>query len=133
MKEYTTKSTAQRAAAKEFGVKNSAAAVAEVAEVSEFMPGVWIYVATTEAAVKAVDEAVAAPVKAPKVKKAAPVRKAAGAKQTWKRPGEGTITGRVWELADKHLTRGKTIEAGIEEGITLGTLSQQYHRWNHQA
>ena len=140
MKEYTTKSTAQRAAAKEFGVKNNAAAVAEVATVKEFMPGVWIYegVGDHGTADEIVETAskigfpVAPVKKTPPVKKAPPAKKKDSGKQTWNRPGEGTVTGRVWELADKLVTRAKVMEAGLAEGIAPGTISQQYHRWNHQ-
>lgn len=141
MKAYTTKSTAQRAAAAKFGVKNSAAEVAKVARVFD-MAGEWHFEALGGTQTKNEKAPAPAPTKkskakaAPVVKKApakAAVKRAANAKQTWARPGDDTITGRVWELADKLVTRAKVMEAGIAEGINPGTISQQYHRWNHQS
>lgn len=135
MKSYSTKSTAQRAAARTFNVANSAEAVAAVARVFD-MAGEWFFEPLEGATETVVNEAPVIEFKAPKKKaaKPAPVKKRASAtKKTWKRPGPDTVTGRVWELADKHVTRAKVMEAGIAEGICTGTLSQQYHRWNHQS
>lgn len=112
-KTYSTKSTAQRAAAKELGIQNKADIVADHVTFHE-VEGGWIF-------------------KNKPVKKAKPsTRKAARSTATFKRPGADTVTGRVWELADKLLTRAKVMEAGLAEGINPGTISQQYHRWNHQ-
>ncbi len=53
------------------------------------------------------------------------------------RPGSGTITGRVWEIADKlQMENGTTnreavVKACISEGINLNTASTQYSHWRN--
>ncbi len=55
---------------------------------------------------------------------------------TPKRPGEGTKTGRVWEICDdlreKHGTvpsLDTVIQRGVAEALNAGTVSSQYRRW----
>ena len=45
------------------------------------------------------------------------------------RPKDGTKTGRVWALADRHRTREATIAAAVAEGINSGTARAQFVRW----
>ena len=46
------------------------------------------------------------------------------------RPKDGTKTGRVWALADRHRTREATIAAAVAEGINSGTARAQFVRWH---
>ena len=46
-----------------------------------------------------------------------------------KRPKDGTKTGRVWALADRHRTRKATIAPAVGEGINASTASVQFGRW----
>ena len=56
-------------------------------------------------------------------------------KTPYPRPGEGTITGKVWEIADKiqeqtgRAEREDVIKACMEEGININTASTQYSYW----
>ena len=59
------------------------------------------------------------------------------AKQT--RPGQGTITGKVWDLADEvtktsgsKATRKAVLEAGRVLGINDSTILTQYQKWSVQ-
>ena len=51
------------------------------------------------------------------------------------RPGEGTITGRVWEIADEiyeetgKISREAVVTKCMEEGINMNTASTQYSHW----
>ena len=45
------------------------------------------------------------------------------------RPKDGTKTGRVWALADRHRTREATITAAVAEGINRNTASTQFSLW----
>jgi hypothetical protein len=51
------------------------------------------------------------------------------------RPGAGTITGRVWEIADRILkeageaNREAVIRACMNEGIKINTASTQFSHW----
>lgn len=51
------------------------------------------------------------------------------------RPGEGTKTGRVWEIADQllketgEMDRTTVVTACIDEGINMNTASTQYSHW----
>lgn len=52
------------------------------------------------------------------------------------RPSEGTVTRRVWDLADGISTthqrpalREEVMAAGLAEGINRGTIATQYARW----
>ena len=51
------------------------------------------------------------------------------------RPGEGTITGRVWEIADElykelgEVSREAVVTKCMEEGINMNTASTQYSHW----
>ena len=52
------------------------------------------------------------------------------------RPGEGTVTGRVWEIADElsaqegePAKRGDVLKATEAEGINPATAATQYGRW----
>ncbi len=53
----------------------------------------------------------------------------------YSRPRKGTITGRVWEIADqiqKHSGRAEregVIKACMEEGININTASTQFSYW----
>ncbi len=54
-----------------------------------------------------------------------------------RRPGAGTRTGRVWEIADEiHKTsdgslsiRGRVVQAALQEGINFNTATTQYSLW----
>ena len=48
------------------------------------------------------------------------------------RPPEGSVTGRVWEIADEfaHYGRAVIITECIQEGIAPGTAATQYAKWN---
>ena len=54
------------------------------------------------------------------------------------RPSEGTVTGRVWEIADQikqetgAAMRIDVVEACIEEGINPNTASTQFSHWNKE-
>lgn len=52
--------------------------------------------------------------------------------KTFKRPGEGTKTGRVWELADTSADRKEVMQRAAEEGLNLSMVAQQYYRWTHR-
>ncbi len=51
------------------------------------------------------------------------------------RPGKGTITGMVWDIADRLLretgevTRDAVIRASAAEGININTANTQYSHW----
>lgn len=51
------------------------------------------------------------------------------------RPGAGTITGKVWEIADRihrqtgAVSRDAVIKACMEEGINFNTANTQYSHW----
>tara|TARA_R100001039_G_C1839038_1_gene100530 strand:- start:1245 stop:1568 length:324 start_codon:yes stop_codon:yes gene_type:complete len=51
------------------------------------------------------------------------------------RPKLGTITGRVWEIADRikandgNAQRNAVVQASIEEGINMNTANTQYSHW----
>ena len=51
------------------------------------------------------------------------------------RPGSGTITGRVWEIADRlfeetgKADRSAVVEACLRERININTASTQYSYW----
>ena len=56
----------------------------------------------------------------------------------WKslRPGTGTITGRVWEIADEYkkmnggmVSRESIVKKCIEEGINMNTANTQFSHW----
>ena len=53
------------------------------------------------------------------------------------RPGKGTITGRVWEIADQLLNetgemdRNAVVKACMEENINMNTASTQYSHWKN--
>ena len=56
-------------------------------------------------------------------------------KSPYPRPGEGTITGKVWNIADKiqeqtgRAEREAVIKACMEVGININTASTQYSYW----
>ena len=121
MKTYKTKSTAQRAAAKALGVPNKQSDVAKVALVGQNEDGLWLWESIKEKQEKA--QRVVKPKK----------EKGSYAGKTWKRPSDGTKTGRVRELADQLKNRKAVMEAAAKEGLNLNMVGQQYHRWQHQA
>lgn len=51
------------------------------------------------------------------------------------RPGEGTKTGRVWEIADKltkkdqPAVRAEVMEQALSEGLNSAMIATQYQRW----
>jgi hypothetical protein len=51
------------------------------------------------------------------------------------RPGQGTVTGKVWDLADKILAetgqadRSAVVAACLAEGVNVNTASTQYSHW----
>lgn len=52
------------------------------------------------------------------------------------RPGEGTATGRIWEIADElsaqanePAKRGDVLKVAEEEGLNAATAATQYGRW----
>lgn len=53
------------------------------------------------------------------------------------RPSPGTITGRVWEIADRikqetgEATRDAVVKACMREGINLNTANTQYSHWRN--
>ena len=53
------------------------------------------------------------------------------------RPGRGTITGKVWEIADRleretgGATRETVVRACISEGININTANTQYSHWRN--
>lgn len=53
------------------------------------------------------------------------------------RPRPGTITGRVWEIADhleqetRQATREAVVKTCISEGININTASTQYSHWQN--
>jgi hypothetical protein len=53
------------------------------------------------------------------------------------RPGPGTITGRVWEIADEiyektgEMNREAVVTECMEEGIKMNTASTQYSHWKN--
>ena len=53
------------------------------------------------------------------------------------RPGKGTITGRVWEIADQllqetgEMDRTAVVTACINEGINMNTASTQFSHWKN--
>jgi hypothetical protein len=55
----------------------------------------------------------------------------------YSRPGEGTTTGRVWEIADQLLNetgqkdRSAIVAACIQEGINMNTANTQYSHWRN--
>ena len=57
--------------------------------------------------------------------------------QHFMRPGRGTITGRVWEIADElyaktgEMNREAVVTACMEEGIKMNTASTQYSHWKN--
>lgn len=57
--------------------------------------------------------------------------------QQYPRPGSGTITGRVWEIADKleqesgGTSREAVVTACIGENININTASTQYSHWRN--
>jgi hypothetical protein len=57
--------------------------------------------------------------------------------QHFMRPGQGTITGRVWEIADQlyadtgEMNREAVVTACMEEGIKLNTASTQFSQWKN--
>ena len=57
------------------------------------------------------------------------VRRGRASRTNLRRPRDGTKTGRVWALADRHRTREATIAAAALEGIKPSTASTQYGRW----
>jgi len=52
------------------------------------------------------------------------------------RPGNGTITGKIWDIADKYsssehrVSRHKVIDACLKEGINVNTANTQYSHWS---
>jgi len=56
--------------------------------------------------------------------------------QVYPRPGQGTKTGKVWEIADKfsslekRATRQKVVNACLQEGINMNTANTQYSHWS---
>lgn len=54
------------------------------------------------------------------------------------RPGPNTITGRVWEIADRlksetgEANRDAVVRTCMEEGINLNTASTQYSQWKKE-
>lgn len=52
------------------------------------------------------------------------------------RPGSGTITGKVWEIADQirekigAANRNAVIQACIQQGININTANTQYSYWS---
>jgi hypothetical protein len=57
--------------------------------------------------------------------------------QHFTRPGAGTVTGRVWEIADQILNktgrkdRSAVVEICIQEGINMNTANTQYSHWRN--
>ena len=58
---------------------------------------------------------------------------------SYTRPGKGTLTERVWTLADQitarkgiKARRGEVIEAFVTEGGNANTAATQYHYWSQQ-
>lgn len=51
------------------------------------------------------------------------------------RPGENTITGRVWAIADRlklehgRTNRNQVVETCMKEGINVNTANTQYSQW----
>lgn len=51
------------------------------------------------------------------------------------RPGAGTITGRVWEIADQLILDGRdasralVVETCMSEGINMNTANTQFSNW----
>lgn len=52
------------------------------------------------------------------------------------RPKPGTLTGKVWELADTltgqlgaRAPRKAVIEEGLKQGLNMATITTQYQRW----
>lgn len=50
-----------------------------------------------------------------------------------RRPKEGTITGRIWEIADNFKNRKEVLFQAALEGINLSTASRQFHLWSHRS
>jgi len=54
------------------------------------------------------------------------------------RPGDGTVTGRVWEIADEikakkgSASREDVVRACLEEEINMNTASTQFSHWNKE-
>ncbi|MDO9477595.1 MAG: hypothetical protein Q7L07_12865 [Pseudohongiella sp.] len=54
------------------------------------------------------------------------------------RPGEGTITGRVWKIADQLkaengvANRTLVVEACMAEGINMNTANTQFSNWSKE-
>jgi len=54
---------------------------------------------------------------------------------SYPRPGDGTITGRIWDIADNiqmqsgNANRVAVIEACMSEGININTASTQFSYW----
>jgi hypothetical protein len=54
------------------------------------------------------------------------------------RPGQGTITGRVWEIADELVAktgsaeRDAVVTACVTEGINVNTANTQYSHWKKE-
>ncbi|GEM_PF-1598700 len=54
------------------------------------------------------------------------------------RPKPGTITARVWEIADQHYTdrgqalRNDVVQACIAEGINMNTANTQFSHWSKE-
>jgi hypothetical protein len=54
------------------------------------------------------------------------------------RPGNGTITGRVWEIADEinakkgSASRDEVVKACISDGLNMNTASTQYSAWKKE-
>jgi hypothetical protein len=109
MKVYTAKSSAVRAAASALGTSRKMDEVLAVADIIE-VEGGWSW----------------SKKEAPKAEKPSVTGK------KWKRPGKGTLTGRVWELADECDTRKEVMKRAGEEGLNLGMVAQQYYRWTHR-
>lgn len=78
--------------------------------------------------------AAVAPTPAPAA--AAPAQPAREQRNGVSRPGAGTSTGRVWEIADQlsqqlgqPVPRGDVMKAGLAEGLNQATIATQYGRW----
>ena len=54
------------------------------------------------------------------------------------RPGDGTVTGRVWEIADEikankgSASREDVVQACLDEKINMNTASTQFSHWNKE-